>query len=255
MRSVPSSELVDKALSDHSLFKAVGAELERRDSDEGAVQRLISAFRDGQAPAWLTAHLLGCMGHDIGYDTVFEILRSAPGLLAESYAGPALVKIRGARAFDDLRRLLNGAPKRRSREGAAWGLARLPSRDSADSLFDAAQLGLIGYQTAASVLASLPVDASRVRELLSREDPSAARLATEILWVALTSPTRGRSVPDWLVSPSAEFVAALRDLLSAPNISMAPRKRREVAQWARTQLRGAAHPEERQQTGGLDHDV
>ena len=112
----------------------------------------------------------------------------------------------------------------------------------------------LGRRTARTSSPEAQTRAQRPRED-SREDPSAARLATEILWVALTSPTRGRSVPDWLVSPSAEFVAALRDLLSAPNISMAPRKRREVAQWARTQLRGAAHPEERQQTGGLDHDV
>ena len=74
------------------------------------------------------------------------ILLAAPRLLAESYAGPALAKIRGLEAHDELVRFTMQSPARRSREGAAYGLAHLGTGEAAAAIIDAAVSGAIGYQ-------------------------------------------------------------------------------------------------------------
>lgn len=160
------------------------------------------------------------------------ILLSAPGLLAESYAGPALARIRGDGALADLRILLHTAPKRTSREGAAAGLARLASPEAAGVIFDAALSGRIGYQTAGSLLARLPLDGHQVSTLLSRDDQDSLRLATEIVWLAAIHTSRRGSTVSWLEEVRSDLVPALRHALARPELSMAPRKRRELLEWA-----------------------
>src|SRR5262245_8536078 len=94
-----AGELIAKAVANHAFFKDVASELERLPPSRAAADAMANAFLAGTAPAWLTAHLLGCVRDKSSYALVREILLSAPGLLAESYAGPALARIGGASAF------------------------------------------------------------------------------------------------------------------------------------------------------------
>lgn len=50
---------------------------------------------------------------------------SRAGLLSESYAGVAMVRIAGADARDDLLNLMQNGSHRRVRDGALWGLCKL----------------------------------------------------------------------------------------------------------------------------------
>jgi len=233
---ISSTDLVAIAIANRSQFKNVAAALEKRQPDASAALLLVSAYREGRAPGWLTAHLLGCIGDEAGYETVRDILLSAPGALAESYAGPALAKIRGARAFEDLCGLLRGAPKQASREGAAYGLGRLASTAAANAIFDATLSALIRYHTVASVLRTLPTDVHRLLELLSRDDPASLRLGSEIVWCAASDP---RGTPDWLEESRAELVSALQKVLARADFSMAPRKREWLKSWVAKQRGGA----------------
>ena len=56
---------------------------------------IVAAYRDGSAPPWLAAALLGQTRSARGYDVLSAILYEAPRLLAESYAGVAMAKVRG----------------------------------------------------------------------------------------------------------------------------------------------------------------
>jgi hypothetical protein len=63
------TELVATALADHARFKHVAVELERRMPDADAADALVEAYRANEAPPWLAVHLLGCIGHEVGYAT------------------------------------------------------------------------------------------------------------------------------------------------------------------------------------------
>src|SRR5262245_18521371 len=54
--------------------KYIGIELRRRAPSEGAALRVISAVREKRVDPWEAAFLLGCIRHDVGYETVCEIL-------------------------------------------------------------------------------------------------------------------------------------------------------------------------------------
>lgn len=229
MTTDTSTELVATALVDHAMFKHVAAELERRVPDADAAGALIDAYRVGAAPPWLVAHLLGCIGHEVGYALVREILLSAPGTLAESYAGPALAKIRGEHALSDLCALLRDAPEQASREGAACGLARLRSPIAEAALLEAASAGRVRWLIAANVLAGIPIAPSRLRDLLRSGEVEHLRLATEIVWVALGHAESGRST--WVYDVAAEVGPLVREALANPALSMAPRKRTRLKAW------------------------
>ncbi|MGK3991101.1 hypothetical protein WME99_49090 [Sorangium sp. So ce136] len=229
MMSDTSSKLVATALADHRRFKHVAAELERRVPDADAASTLVQAYRVGEAPPWLAAYLLGCIGHEVGYATAREVLLTAPGLLAESYAGPALAKILGERALPDLCALLRDAPKQVSREGAACGLGRLGSPRAEEALLEAVTTGRIRWHIAAGVLARIPIAPRRLGELLRSGETVQLRLASEIVWVALHDANSGRST--WVHDIAAELGPMIRDVLVNPALSMAPRKRAQLEAW------------------------
>ena len=227
-----AEELVTIVVAQHMFFKIVGAELQRRAPNESAACELVAAFLSGQAPPWMTAYLLGCIGAEAGYGTVRKILLSAPRQLAESYAGPALAQIRGERAFDDLRMLLQDAPKQVSREGAAYGLARLASLDAVTAILEAALSARIRHGTAGNILAELPVDAHRVLLLLSSDDQRSLRLATEILWMATSRALRGGKTAPWFREARADLASALPKALTNPALKMMPQKREVLMAFA-----------------------
>lgn len=59
MRALDGRALVALAIAEHLRFKDVFAELERRPVDDDAADALVAAYRDGSAPPWLAAALLG----------------------------------------------------------------------------------------------------------------------------------------------------------------------------------------------------
>ena len=221
-------ELIAKAVADHAHFKHVARELEWLPPSHAAADALAAAFLTGKAPPWLTAHLLGCVGDKSSYGLVREILLSAPGLLTESYAGPALAKIAGTDAYDDLCVLLHSAPMLRSREGAAYGLAQLASHDVPSMILDAARSGKIRWHTAAAILARIHLAIGQVLELLQSSNAEALRLGTEIVWLALHD--SNASCRGWLDQP--EIAGAIRNVLTVSTFRMVPRKRRALAKWA-----------------------
>lgn len=229
MTSVSSTKLVAAALANHAGFKHVAEELERRAPDADAAKALVDAHHAGTAPSWLVAHLLGCIGHEIGYAVVREILLSAPGMLAESYAGPALAKIRGERALPDLCVLLRDAPKQVSREGAAYGLARFRSTRAEIAVIEAATTGQIRWFTAANILARIPMALPRLVELFRSGDVAQLRLATEIFSATLLDPRSGES--RWADDAAAALEPLVRAALANPELSMAPRKRAQLEKW------------------------
>ena len=231
LKALPSVELVRVAVASHLDFKLVSAALGRRPADPKAAKLLIAAFRRGEAPPWLTAHLLGQLRTAVGYDTVRGILLAAPGSLAESYAGPALARIRGQEAAPDLVHILNTAPKLHSREGAAGGLEVLGTPAAAAAIFDAAASGRIRVSTGGAILGKMPFDQARVAQALLSGEERLVSLGTETAW-SLATVASGRSADQRLpVWPDPSLLDAVRTALADPRINMAPLKRSALAAW------------------------
>ncbi len=147
-------ELVDQAIESSRYFKIVSRAFEGRAPSAPAAERLIAAWEAGEAPAWLTAHLLGRIGHDLGYGTVRTILLGGHGSGSGSYAGSAMGRIRGAAAEADLTTILRNSAARRVREGAAYGLAEIGL--GIDAVLDAAADGQIPRGPAVVLLRARP---------------------------------------------------------------------------------------------------
>ena len=239
-RSRSPEGLVELALERRMVFKFVGIELGSRAPDAGAARRLVSEYADGDAEPWMTAHLLGCIGHELGYATVVAILESAPGSLAESYAGPAMAKIRGVAAFDDLVRVMNASPKRRSREGAAYGLLRLQHPPAAAAVLEAASSGQIRYSMGAA-LVDQPLDDADVTPLISGNERE-RRVAIAYIDRLISSSThegrRGTQLEGRLESCRDRWLEPVRQLLADPDFRMAPRQRAALSRWASSEAVG-----------------
>ena len=221
-----SEHLVEGALENLLLVKPAAAELERRPPSQEAATLVLRAFAEERAEPWLTALLLGCIGHESGYVTVREILLSES--VWAGYAGVALARIRGERAIDDLCYALFVAPTRDGREGAARGLAGLGPGVGTPVL--AATLdGLIRWQRGAGILARLLVDATVVAELLASGNKRETKLGTEIVWDVLT--TSEGDARRWLDRAESVLMEPLRRTLASPEVNMAPRKRKALEAW------------------------
>jgi hypothetical protein len=229
--AIPSVDLVRAAVREHSDFKVVSAALIRRPADPMAAELLVAEFARGEAPAWLTAHLLGQLRADVGYETVRGILLAAPGYLAESYAGPALARIRGENATPDLVHILNIAPKARSREGAAYGLGVVGTPAAEEAIFEAVASGRIRASTGGSVLGGMPFDQAKMANALSSGEERLVSLGTETVWsMILATCRRPRSAPKH-ARPDPRLLDAVRKVLADARVNMAPRKRSALADW------------------------
>jgi len=207
--------LVELAIADHLRWKQVAAELGLRPPDPLAATALIADYRAGRSPAWLTAHLLGVLRAPIGYAVAREILLAAPGLLAESYAGPAMAKIAGAAAFDDLLGIMRDGPRLKIREGAAYGLHILQRAGTASIMLQAVVDKRIRRHTAAFIIARQADVLETVIEWLGSEDELIEALAIDV----------GSSLLAENAAPSAELAWAMRRTLDAGRSKMAPSAR------------------------------
>lgn len=169
--------LVRRAVEEHGNFKESVFELERRPPDEAATDVVLEAYRTGAAPPWLAAVLLGRTRGDRGYEVARAILHDAPGLLAESYAGPAMARIRGEGAAEDLLDAMENATQGRSRAGAAYGLAVLQVEAHVDRILATYREGRLSFVTVAGVLADFPSAEPRFVEWLVGKDHQLEDLA------------------------------------------------------------------------------
>ena len=225
-----AQESLEKALDNHVHFKAASNQLLAAPPDEGQALRLVRAYEAGEAEPWFTAHLLGCIGHEAGYDTVLAILRSSPGALAESYAGVALTRIRGEAARVDLDRELVEGEKRQSREGAAYGLAALGGEAGGQPIVEAIRKRLIRPQMG-SVLDDIGLLGSLVLDLFESDSERDRQAAFHAVDSALTHEDRVSRVP------RAAAEAVLR-ALERGRVYASPRTRDDVVERAREVLGG-----------------
>lgn len=233
LRVLDDVALVSVAVDDDVQFKRVVAELETRPASEAAARRVVEAYRDGEAAPWLTAVLLGTCRHELGYSVAREILLAAPGQLAESYAGPALARIRGEQALEDLSVLMMTAPKQVSREGAAYGLEALGGTPAKAAILEAGLARQIRWQTAGWILGKMDPDEGLLLDLLASADSVHLGLGTELLW----SCSRLRGLPEdeqpaLVRQPSAELLRAVEAVLEDINVRMSPLKRDDLRAWA-----------------------
>jgi len=229
MAKSKAMSIVSQVAANHAYFKLAAVDLEKLKPDPGATHALIEALRDGTAPAWMVAHLLGCSGHDDGYAVAREILVSAPGCLAESYAGVALAKIRGSGALDDLVSLLTEAPSKVSREGAAYGLQHLGGAVAARAVAEAGRDGHIKPNVAASVLAAVPSSGQHVLDLLDSGLERGLLIATWIIEFRETA--SNLNVTRWTQQATRDVVRAFRGSLERHGEHLSGARRRRLDQW------------------------
>lgn len=221
--SVESVELVERAIRDHATFKAAIASLRERPTDDRAVETLLEAYREGRAPAWLTAVLLGALRAEAAYDFVRNMLETMHGQMVESYAAGAMVEIRGERAQPDLVHIAWHASDGRTRQAAAGAIR---GREKRATLLALSRAGRIDPLSVSFSLARDGVDETWLRELLSSDADVDLRIGTEVL-------------SSWLHNGNVRSALALRKsvgatverVLALPDFRMAPWKRRFLIEW------------------------
>jgi hypothetical protein len=212
-------ELVELALEqDSAAFKRVSAELEKREPCPAAAQVLVEAYRDGRAPAFLVAHLLGQLRAPIGYPVAREILLAGMGALTESYAGVAMGRIGGMAAREELLGIVTGGETRRIREGAAYGLGHIADLSLAEAVLAAFRAGHIRQFCAGRVVAALPGAASTIRAWLAGHDVHQETVAIEA----------ASRLADEEVPMDRALAQAIEDTLAARRVKVAPGERRRL---------------------------
>lgn len=220
-------DLVDAVIEDRKSFKKAGRELESLPPDPEAVDRLITAYRDGKTPGWLAVYLLGCVGHTNGYETAMSILLSNEG---KSYAGVALAKIDRLRAFPDLRQVILRGQHQKVRSDAAYGLAAYRSEEAIDVFLKAHDGGrlLPLNQVAYHVAECRPTDAT-VSRLLRSPNARKQKLAFAVIeWLVADN--------SQLPQPGREIAALVQDLLHEPGIVMSAQRRERLSAWSSAAL-------------------
>lgn len=231
LNALSGTELVELADAQTGSWKDIGAVLDGRDADPRAADVLIAAHRSGRLPPWLVAYLLGCVRAPQGYDVAREVLLAAPGLLAESYAGPAMARIAGAAAYDDLVSLMMGAAHLRSREGAAYGLGVLERPGTAAVMLEAAQTRRVRRKTAAAIVAKLPTAASTVLEWFASDDDLVEAMALDAAHSLLMATNATADVA---------LAWAIRRCLDGGRVKQSPRMRQALERRIAPVIRGRA---------------
>ncbi len=216
-------ELVDAAIKRKQSFKRVGIRLEELEADEHAAQRLISAFEDQECPAWLTAFLLGCIGHDSGYCTVKQILTTYDALSSQSYAGVAMAKIRGLEAYDDLRDVLFGDYTKRVYRAASYGLVRTSAPQLFGDLLAAYDRGHLLRSHVSFQIAQCEPPDEWLLTLLHSENLNHRKMVCSVIESMLQQ--------QHLASPGEPVEHAVRNLLQDETLAMMPRRRKVLDDW------------------------
>ena len=217
-------ELVDKAVQNRTCFKIVSPKLEALPPDKTAANKLISAYRAGKSPPWLTAHLLGCVGHSVGYATAKQILLDGPGQSAESYAGVAMAKIRGTESYADLREILANGEQPKMRRGAAHGLAHRREPDVIPTFIEGYAAKRLPLNDVSWHVAHCGPDDSVLISLLKSSDSRLQRLGCKTVETLLWS-DGGFSPPGDVVKEPA------RALLSDSSLPFSKKWLKRLCDW------------------------
>lgn len=191
-------ELVIGAMTRTLSFTAAAAALERLSPDEEAATTVVTAYQQGTVDPWLAALLIGAIRHERGYPTALAILRRGAGQLSESYAGPAMARIRGVDALDDLAAVLHEPGlERRVHEGAAYGLGEIADPRALPLVIEACMQERIRIDTAGSIAANRASEAALLGYLASPEQRD-RRLALHafFFWSASRQPVPSRAARD-----------------------------------------------------------
>lgn len=217
-------ELVDAAIEDRTRFKKIAAELESMQPDEHAARNLISAFRSRRCEPWLTAHLLGCIGHRLGYETAKIILLSNAGSSSESYAGVAMAKMLGIAAYDDLRQIFFGDHPQKIRQGAAHGMAATSSPRLLDDFFTAFVEQRISRKAVSWYIAECSPSDDWLLGLTRSDSTALKKLACAIVELMASPISTHRS-------PGHDVAHSIQNLLSDETFSINPRRRENLLAW------------------------
>ncbi len=174
-------EIVRQALADKGSFKRNARRLKELPPDLDATQWLVLRYQTSQMEAWQAAFLLGCVGHEVGYDTAREILLGNFRQSSECYAGEAMYFIRGTDAYEDLRSIMLGHPQFHVRQGAACGLACFRSPDVIADLLLAFQEHKLWPKDVARKIAECHPSDEQLLPLLRSEDERAQKLGLHIV--------------------------------------------------------------------------
>jgi hypothetical protein len=223
-----AEELVKSVIENHRLFKRVGRELEALPPDEHAARQLLHAYQEGTVEPWLTAYLLGCIGHTSGYDTAKAILLDHPGLLAESYAGVAMARMAGRDAHDDLRSIMLNHEHPKTRRGAAYGLAHLREPTAIGDFIEAyTRSQLRPRREVASHIAECRPSDSLLIALLKSPDVSLQKLGLAVVEVLLR---KGCG----FTSPGPEVAECILSLLNADALPAKAAMLATLREWLNT---------------------
>lgn len=199
-------------------WKLALLELKTFAPDAESAARVVRAYESGRCEPWCAASLLGAIGHPDGYATALSILWSAPGALAESYAGPALARMRGDEALSDLAAVLDDdSLPQRAHEGAALGLSTLSDSRADDVLLAAVDRGRVRTSVAGAVACERGIPSARLISWLRGTDSRRRNLAA---WTVFHLAAQGPVVRELelamqsaLVEAPLPFTAAQRDEL------------------------------------------
>lgn len=216
--------LVDAAIEDRRSFKKIGTELDSMPPDHEATQRLISAHHERRCEPWLSAYLLGCIGHRGGYATAKSILLSNAGSSSESYAAVAMAKILGEAAYEDLRQVLFSDHPLKVRRGAASGMATTSSPRRLDDFFAAVIDGLLTRNMAAWYIADCNPGDDWLLRLLRTSDVAQQKLGSAIIELMVAHNSNRRV-------PGTEVAECIRELLDNESFSMNPKRRKNLRHW------------------------
>ncbi len=202
-------EIAEAAIADRLLFKFASRELANRNPDQAAALRLVAAYERGEAEPWVVAHLLGQVGHRCGYQTVKDILITHHDRGAGSYAGPAMARIAGREALEDLRHLMFEAKHARVRRGAGHGLATFRDSMLIPDFVRALLQGRLPISDVTShVIEANPGDETLLA-WLEADEPRLCRLAGKVIAELMSS----QSEPD----PGSAVVRRAREIARQAN--------------------------------------
>ena len=193
--------------------KYIGIELRRRDPSEGAALPVIAAVRQKRVDAWEAAFLLGCIRHEVGYETVCEILADPHLSYADGYVATALLEIDAIRAEADLVRFVEVAASQEGRDEAARGLGRLRSPSSTEALLRAATSGRIRTTVAGRTLVDRGLEPSTVAAWLNSGKRSEVELGCEVVARCAWRPPVRRRACRWTPKERDELLLLAREVV------------------------------------------
>ena len=213
-------ELAIGAITDAINWKGAAIALARLPPDEEAAGIVVDAYQEDRIEPWLAGLLLGAIRHERGYPTALAILRRGAGMGSESYAGSAMARMWGVKAFDDLVAVLREPGlEHRVCEGAAYGLREIDDPRALQLVIEAFVQDRIRIDTAGSIAACLASEAELLSYLASVEQRyRSLALHAFFYWSASLRPYPSQAARDTVLRAVAHpenvpFPHSLREML------------------------------------------